>query len=228
MSFDLFGTSARDEVEVRRTLDGYIALAKASTDISPDPWISVDLSHLGLRRSRHDSVRAAMRLADYVGAGGRIQVGAEEAPLAGEVLTAVRALASEGVPVMATVQANLRRSPGDIQDLIAAGIPIRLVKGAFPERENIALAPGPAVDRAFHRLACSIHDAGGVVALATHDGALREAVFAECGQLDCEVSFGVRGEDVAGLIADGVSTRVYLPFGPQWLRFYLRRLAEAP
>ena len=45
-------------------------------------------------------------------------------------LQVVTALAAEGAPLMATVQANLRRSPHDVARLAAAGVPVRLVKGA--------------------------------------------------------------------------------------------------
>jgi proline dehydrogenase len=228
VSFDLFGTTARDEAEVRTTTDAYVELARAATGTARAVWLSVDLSHLGLRWSRRDCAWAASRVANCVAPGGRLQIGAEEAALTDEVLAVVHALAAERAPVMATVQANLLRSEADAKALVATGIPIRLVKGAFSERADVAHAPGPAVNRAFRRLAVSIHQAGGLVSLATHDRALREVVFAECGRLDCEVSLGVRDQDVDDLVADGVSTRVYVPFGPHWLRFYLRRLAEAP
>lgn len=221
ISIDLFGTSARDEGEVRRTIEAYMELPDTA-------WLSVDLSHLGLRWSRTIAVRAARELATCVGPGCRLQVGAEEATLTDDILAVVQELAAEGAPVMATVQANLLRSPADAAALAAAGVPIRLVKGAFSGGGEVVLAPGVAVDLAFHRIARSIHDTGGTVSLATHDRMLRKALLTDCGPLDCELSFGVRDEDIDTLIADGIAVRVYVPWGPNWLSFYLRRLAEMP
>ena len=45
------------------------------------------------------------------------------------MLTTARA----GGSVSATIQANLRRSPTDAVTLAEAGVPIRLVKGAYVE-----------------------------------------------------------------------------------------------
>ena len=100
VSVDVFGTSGRDEADVRQTTEAY-------AELPATVWRSVDLSHVGLRWSRAVAKHAATELAAGVPAGARLQVGAEEAALTDEVLAIVRELAAEGAPVMATVQANL-------------------------------------------------------------------------------------------------------------------------
>jgi proline dehydrogenase len=42
-----------------------------------------------------------------------------------------------------------------------------------------------------------------------------------------EMLLGVRPHEAAELAASGVSVRVYVPFGPDWFRYAMRRLAEA-
>jgi proline dehydrogenase len=37
----------------------------------------------------------------------------------------------------------------------------------------------------------------------------------------------VRPADHAGLVARGVPLRVYMPFGPDWFRYAMRRAAES-
>jgi proline dehydrogenase len=59
----------------------------------------------------------------------------------------------------ATVQANLLRSPGDVDKLISAGVHIRLVTGAYLERAG-ALAHGEPTDVAYLRLAHQLAVAG--------------------------------------------------------------------
>ncbi len=39
---------------------------------------------------------------------------------------------------------------------------------------------------------------------------------------------GIRRTEMLALAADGVTVRVYLPFGTDWYGYYVRRLAERP
>ena len=139
------------------------------------------------------------------------------------VLDAV--LAAAGAPVDATVQANLLRGPADAQRLAAAGIPVRLVKGAYVEAD--ALPWGAETDAAYARIALLLGDAGAAVRLATHDDALHRLLLPAVPSADCEVLLGVRPDRAAALRAAGRRVRVYVPFGPDWFRYFMRRRAEA-
>ena len=108
----------------------------------------------------------------------------------------------------ATAQANLLRTPDDVETLIAAGVHVRLVKGAYLEPPDRALAYGEPTDIAYLRLAHRLAAAGGPFALATHDGVLREALLAALGAVSVEQmlprdSASRRGASVAG--HDGVA-----------------------
>jgi proline dehydrogenase len=82
-------------------------------------------------------------------------------------------------------------------------------------------------ERAYAQLARRLHAAGGLVALATHDDALREPLLADLPEAPCEQLLGVRPEQAHALVARGRAVRIYVPFGPNWLRYLLRRRAEA-
>jgi len=137
------------------------------------------------------------------------------------------ALARRGVRVQATLQANLRRSADDWPRLVEAGLGIRLVKGAYVEPERVAHRYGPPTDDAYRRLARSLRTAGARVTLATHDAALRDGLLAELGPMDVEMLLGVRPEDHALLLARGVTPRLYVPYGRDWFRNWMRRVAES-
>jgi proline dehydrogenase len=64
-------------------------------------------------------------------------------------------------------------------------------------------------------------------ALATHDGVLREALLLALGPRPVEHLLGVRPDVLAGLVARGVPARVYVPFGADWFRYWMRRVAES-
>jgi len=64
------------------------------------------------------------------------------------------------------------------------------------------------------------------VRLATHDEALLRRMLPELPGADCELLLGVRPELAAQLRASGRRVRVYVPYGPNWFRYLMRRRAE--
>ena len=185
------------------------------------PGLSIDLSHIAFDGALLEEVAAALP------SGCRLQVGAEEAAVADQVLHAVIAAVDRGLPVDATLQANLRRAPADAERLAAAGAGVRLVKGAYLESPHAALAWGPEVDAAYAELARELCGRGVRVALATHDASLRERVLRDVQVDACELLLGVRGSDAVALARAGRRVRIYVPFGENWFRYHMRRLAEA-
>jgi len=102
---------------------------------------------------------------------------------------------------------------------------VRLVKGTYVE--SAAAHPyGEPTDVAFLRLSFSLAQRGAVWSMATHDARLREAVLLARGPVPVEQLLGVRPEVLHELRAR-VPTRVYVPYGADWFRYWLRRLAEA-
>jgi proline dehydrogenase len=220
-TIDLFGERVGDAGHAARVADAYVELAGALAATPPETWLALDLSHVGFDAGH------LRRIAGALPAGRLLQVGAEEAATTDRVLDAVIAAAREGLPVGATLQANLRRSPRDADRLAAAGVPVRLVKGAYVEPASVALPYGPETDAAYAALARRLHADGATVWLATHDDALREPLLRDLPDAACELLLGIRGDRARALAAAGRTPRVYVPFGANWLRYFLRRRAEA-
>jgi proline dehydrogenase len=217
-SVDLFGERVTDPAQADRVADRYVALAGELGRFPQGTFVSIDLSHIRL-----DERRLA-RIAEALPAGCRLQVGAEEEAHADRILAAV--LAVRG-PVMATVQANLRRSPRDAHALAEAGVPVRLVKGAYVEDAAVALPWGEPTDLAYLELAHELSRGGAEVALATHDPVLREGLLAALPGVGVEMLLGIRDDDARALAARGVPVRVYVPYGDDWFRYAMRRFAES-
>jgi proline dehydrogenase len=157
-----------------------------------------------------------------------VQVGAEEAATTDAVMSCVLTVSERGYAdrLGATVQANLRRSPADLQAITDAGVHVRLVKGAYIE-DSGAHPYGEPTDVAYLRLAFRLAEGDVPFSLATHDGRLREALLLARGSTPVEQLLGVRPDALDELAARGVPTRVYLPYGPDWFRYWLRRAAES-
>jgi len=43
-----------------------------------------------------------------------------------------------------------------------------------------------------------------------------------------QILYGIRRDLESSLVADGHRMRIYLPFGRQWFRYFMRRLGERP
>lgn len=226
-SIDFFGERVTDPIEADRVADAYVSLAGRLSEAGAGAYLSLDLSHIALDEPGAGVRRRLERIAAALPVGARVQVGAEEAPRADRILETVLAVASAGGAVSATLQANLRRSVRDAEVLTDAGVPIRLVKGAYVESPAAAHAWGDPTDLAFVDLAHRLQQAGATVSLATHDPVLREALLPAMPGAGVEMLMGVRPDDQAALASRGIPIRVYLPFGENWFRYAMRRLAES-
>jgi proline dehydrogenase len=228
ISLDLFGERVTDPAVADRVLADYVDLAGALPPPPSDVWLSVDLSHLALDTDASAVADRLATIARALPAGRRVQVGAEDATRADAILSCVLDVAARGLAdrLGATVQANLLRAPADADALAGAGVHVRLVKGAYVEPTG-AHPYGEATDMAFLRLGFRLAERGAMWSMATHDGRLREALLLAHGPLPVEQLLGVRPEIPDELRARGIPTRVYVPYGPDWYRYWLRRVAES-
>ena len=228
VSVDLFGERVRDPLTADRVLAAYLGLARALPAPPADIWLSVDLSHLALGADPSAGAERLAAIAQALPAGRRVQVGAEEAAQTDAVLACVLDVATRGLAdrLGATVQANLLRSPADADALADAGVHVRLVKGAYVEPTG-AHPYGEPTDVAFLGLGFRLARRGARWSMATHDARLREALLLAHGRVPVEQLLGVRPEALHELRARGIATRVYVPYGDDWFRYWLRRLAES-
>ena len=228
VSIDLFGERVSDPAVADQVLEDYIALIAALPPAPADVWLSVDLSHLALDTGAAAAADRLAAITDALPAGRRVQVGAEQLALTDAILACVLAVAARGRAdrLGATVQANLLRSPADADTLADAGVHVRLVKGAYVEATG-AHPFGEPTDVAFLRLGFRLAERGAAWSMATHDGRLREALLLAHGSVPVEQLLGVRPEALDELHDRGVPTRVYVPYGPDWFRYWLRRLTES-
>jgi proline dehydrogenase len=77
------------------------------------------------------------------------------------------------------------------------------------------------------RLAHEIRAQGGRLAIATHDPVIREALLRGLVDVEVEMLLGVRGDDAFELAGRGHQVRIYVPYGADWFRYWMRRVAEA-
>jgi proline dehydrogenase len=228
-SLDLFGELVTDVAVAEQVAADYLALAAQLAGLPESTWLSVDLTHLALDTDPAGCADRLTAITERLPDGRRLQVGAEDHDRAEAVLSCIETVAGRGLAgrLGATTPANYRRTGGDLERLAAAGVYVRLVKGAYVERAEVALPYGEPTDLAYLRHAHWLAASGTPFALATHDGVLREALLLALGPRPVEQLLGVRPDVLAELLARRVPVRVYLPFGHDWFRYWMRRVAES-
>jgi proline dehydrogenase len=135
----------------------------------------------------------------------------------------------------AVLQSYMRRSPADAQKLTAAGIRIRLCKGAYKEPPEIAYQKKSEVDASYLRLMKMLLTSGIYHGIATHDERIiRQTMrFAEQENIardafEFQMLHGIRRDLQERIVREGWRMRVYIPFGSEWYPYLMRRLAERP
>ncbi|MBO0708851.1 MAG: proline dehydrogenase family protein [Candidatus Dormibacteraeota bacterium] len=198
--------------------------------------VSVKLSSLGLgidHRLCVDNLDRVLSAARETGCFCRIDM--EDATTVDRTLDLVEAAKAAGHRVGAVLQARLFRTPRDLERLIGAGIPVRLVKGIYLEPASISHTGFREIQKAFLLLVERAIRAGIDLAIATHDDRLlaeARRLLAERGpsaaHTEFQVLLGVREDLRRGLRAEGRTVRVYVPYGRDWRAYSLRRLRENP
>lgn len=228
ISLDFFGEGLDEPSEIHGILAEYRQAAAATSEFDGKVDLEVVPSHVGLDHSVDFFVENAATIGSLLPPSARLQVSGEESRRTERIIDASIEVRKLGIPVVTTVQANLRRSPDDVQRLIEADVGIRLVKGAYLEPATTAHAWGEPTDRAFVRLAHQISSHGiDDIALATHDPVLHEALLPVFGAATVEMLLGIRHEDAATLMEQGTPVRLYVPFGDDWFRYWVRRRVES-
>jgi len=133
------------------------------------------------------------------------------------------------------IQAYLRRTMNDIQDLEMKGTNYRLCKGIYIEPEKIAYKNKQEIRDNFVKILEYLFDNGNYVGIATHDDYLIEKAYQMIKEknipkdkFEFQMLYGVKENLRDKINADGYKIRVYVPFGKHWYNYSIRRLQENP
>ena len=236
VTFDCLGESVASLAEAAEARDVYLRTLAAIRQTGIRGHVSLKLTQFGLDFSREQcraNVEQLVRQAEE--AGSFVRVDMESSAYTTRTLDLVRDIHTRHKAVGVVIQACLRRSLRDIEDLCRRGIRVRLCKGAYLESATAAFPRKADVDRSFADLMELLLDRGAYPAIATHDEALTEetrryAAFRKIppDAYEFQMLYGIRGELQRKLVRDGYRLRLYVPFGKAWYPYYMRRLAERP
>ncbi len=133
------------------------------------------------------------------------------------------------------LQAMMKRTIDDVEDMIANGVRVRLVKGAYLEPASVAFQEKAKVDENYVEAAKRLMERGDYPAIATHDTRIIETLktFAnekgiDKSKFEWQMLYGIRRDLQQSLVKEGYNLRVYVPYGTSWYPYFSRRLAERP
>jgi proline dehydrogenase len=243
-TLDSLGESVTTEAEAQKSADIYHQLLDAIEARKLNANVSVKLSQIGMdfdpaltERIAGEMVAHAHRVQSFV------RIDMEGSPYTEATIAMTERLAKQHPGAVGTVlQAYLYRTATDSERLLEQGIRIRLCKGAYKEGPDIAFPAKADVDANYvnlmKRLATYSNPqthTGVFCGIATHDEAIVNHMrhFVSKHKLDqrafeFQMLYGVRRDLQRRLAAEGYGVRVYIPFGPEWYPYFMRRLAERP
>jgi proline dehydrogenase len=239
VTLDSLGESVSTAEEANAAAEIYHRLLDAIAERRLDANISVKLTQMGLTLDPQLAESIATGLAEHAHATGNfVRIDMEDSTLTQLTLDIVRRLHARPDlrgAIGIVIQAYLYRSRGDIEQLIADGIRVRLCKGAYKEPAEVAFPRKSDVDANYIKLSKTLLESPIYHGLATHDEAMvaaAEAFVRDHGiapsRFEFQMLFGVRRDLQRRLVAKGYNVRVYIPFGHEWYPYFMRRLAERP
>ncbi len=233
---DILGEDVGDERQARQALEEYRQAGEALAARKLDAYVSVKPTHFGLKLSEALALELYRELARHLARFGLfLRVEMEDHTTTDATLRVFAELRKSHDNVGIVLQARLLRTPADIRALALGPLSVRMVKGIYLEPREIAHVEPEPIRAAY--LACSqlLLERGARVSFATHDAWLgdraielvqRRGLGSEA--YEFQVLLGVQERLWERWRRAGHAVRVYVPYGPEWLAYSLRRLRKNP
>ena len=230
-------TSLGDADAVR---DHYLGVLDTIKSRSLPAEVSVKPTQLGLDLSADACYANIDALAARATAGGgTLWIDMEDSSYVDRTLDLYRRLRTKHQKLGICLQAYLRRTPADLTALLPLKPAVRLVKGAYAERAEVAFPVKADVDEAYHRIGVDLLAAaakgGTFVVFGTHDLVLLGRLTTKAAELgvrdgayEIHMLYGIRADEQRMLAKDGRKVRCLISYGSAWFAWYMRRLAERP
>jgi proline dehydrogenase len=237
VTLDALGESVTTEAEARASADVYHRMLDAIAARGLNANVSVKLSQMGMDFDQALAERVVGEMVEHASqVNSFVRIDMEGSPYTEATIAITERLQARNKSCVGTVlQAYLFRTANDAERLLGQGIRIRLCKGAYKESPEIAFPLKSDVDANYVKLAQGMMTSGVFCGMATHDEAIVEKLLAFVREhsvaksaFEFQMLYGIRRDLQRRLVKLGFGVRVYVPFGPEWYPYFMRRLAERP
>ena len=236
VTLDCLGESVHEAAAADAACQTYLQLLDRLAAERLDSHVSVKLTQLGLAIDEGLARKNLARLAESAARHNNfVRVDMEGSAFTDATLRVFCSVDAPRDVMGIALQSYLRRTEADGDELLERGVRFRLVKGAYKEPPDIAFAHKRDVDLSYQKLTERLLASGIYHAIATHDEriiAATERFAREHGiapeSFEFQLLYGIRRQLQRTLIQQGWRVRLYVPYGPEWYAYFMRRLAERP
>ena len=236
VSLDHLGENVSDAKEAASAAQDYIAILDRIKQAGVDANISIKLTALGLDISQELCEQNVCRILEHAQQFPIfVRIDMEGSAYNEQTVDITLRMHKQYEHVGTVIQSCMHSSKKDVEQLIAQGVRVRLVKGAYKEPKTVAFQQKSEVDHNFVRLMTMLIQRGNYPAIATHDEAIINATckFARDhgiskSAFEFQMLYGIRRDLQEKLVSQGYNMRIYVPYGSQWYPYLVRRMAERP
>ena len=238
-TLDILGEHITKPSEADATVAEYVEALAAIHREKLDSNISIKLTAFGLKLDYNGCLARTRQIVDYAKQlGNFVRIDMEDSSCTTDTVRIYTELRKSFDNVGVVIQAYMRRSIQDIQELLAnnsAPVNARLCKGIYVEPRAIAYKNRELINKNFTYLLDTLFKGNAYVGIATHDerlvwDALRSIDHFNLTreQYEFQMLLGVDEELRDVIVAAGHRLRIYVPFGKHWYAYSIRRLQENP
>lgn len=240
MIYTKLGEAITEPMQAQAVVDHYLELLRRIKAAEIDGEISVKPTQLGLDIDEdvcfgHLRTLAAAAEAD----GSFLWIDMEDSTYVDRTLDLYQRLRASHARTGVCLQAYLRRTAKDVERLLSIGPAIRLVKGAYDERREVAFRTRREVDANYLATAVTLLRESRTrpirLGLGTHDVELVEQIASHAAAagvgkdgFEVQMLFGIRAKEQRRLRRTGYRVQTLIAYGAAWYPWYMRRLAERP
>tara|TARA_B100000945_G_scaffold200196_1_gene160935 strand:+ start:81 stop:956 length:876 start_codon:yes stop_codon:yes gene_type:complete len=237
VTIDLLGEHINDLNETTNITNIYIELLDQIHSKNLLSNISVKPTHVGLdigidtfKKNAVKLVEKAQQLNNF------IRFDMESSTTTDATIETFKEIYKEHKNVGTVFQAYLKRTYSDLENLMDQQINFRLCKGIYNEDIGIAYKDYNEINENYLKIAELAFKNDTYIGLATHDLNLTKRLYSLIDKhnvpndkFEFQVLYGVPMKGwLQKHLDNNFKVRVYLPYGPQWYEYSIRRLKENP
>tara|TARA_B110000444_G_C18793809_1_gene573792 strand:+ start:69 stop:968 length:900 start_codon:yes stop_codon:yes gene_type:complete len=236
-TLDILGEHTLNKNDSKKYTDQYLELYQEIYNNKLDCNISIKPTHIGLDISFDEALKNFMRILKASNLHKNfLRIDMEDSKHTNDTFKLYQSLKNDYSGVGVVVQAYLKRSLRDLEKLHFLGLNARICKGIYNEDSSIAYKNKNEINDNFIKIANFMAKHNCYAGYATHDYDLIEKLIENAkkrnlkkSQFEFQVLFGVPMEiQLEDLLKRGYKVRIYVPFGPNWFDYSIRRIKENP
>jgi len=233
-TIDYLGEDVTSVEDATKAADEYIRLLDEIDKQKLDSNVSLKMTMMGLDFDPEFCYKNVKRIVEQAAKYDNfVRIDMEGSPVTQITLDLFYRLRAEHPNVGIVIQSYLYRTEKDAIEIAEKGYNVRLCKGAYKEKEDVAFQKKEKVNENYLDLAKILLDGNGKTAIATHDRKMIEPLrdYIQQKQIrkdmyEWQMLYGIERKLQTQLAKDGEPVRVYVPYGDDWLGYFSRRMME--